>query len=70
MKASSVTSSSQVGFQVVLTQSRISGDYIVFTEIYEVRNATGMISLFLVELKTNKWNTSNKIEQNRTKSKD
>ena len=55
---------------------RLSGEHIVFTEIYEGRNAIGMISLFWVVILKKK-NTngihrtkSNRIEQNRTKSKD
>ena len=46
---------------------RLSGEYIVFTEIYEGRNATGMVSLFQV---VNKNKQMEDIEQNRTKSKD
>ena len=46
---------------------RLSGEHIVFTEIYEGRNATGMISLCWVVIKNKQMEY---IEQNRTKSKD
>ena len=43
---------------------RLSGEYMVFTEMktYEGRNATGMISLFLVVIKNKQMEY---IEQNR-----
>ena len=44
---------------------RLSGEHIVFTEIYDGRNATGMISLFSVVIKNKQMEY---IEQNRTES--
>ena len=56
---------------------RLSGEYTVFTVIYEGRNAAGIISLFSVVIKNKQMEyieqnqtKSNRIEPNRTKSKD
>ena len=45
--------------------SRLSGEYTVFTEIYERRNATGVISLLAVVIKNKQIEY---IERNRTES--
>ena len=61
------TSSSCIGFlKIVLTLPGISGEYIVFTIIYEGRNVTGMIFLLVVVIKNKEMESaSNIIEQNR-----
>ena len=47
---------------------RLSGEYMVFTEIHEGRDATGIISLFWVVIKNKQMDYIEQIEQNRTKS--
>ena len=65
-----ITKASSVSLHPRRFLPRLSGEYMVFTEIYESRDATGIISLFWVVIKNKQMDYIEQIEQNRTKSKD